>query len=188
MPRGNKHGVRMLDKAGVNALRAEILTLLDEKGQIPQGATEVLAKKYNIGGSSIGWHKRQAQKGIVSDRRGTPANANGHVAAQEPQQSLDLRRPASREDIDFDAINKDIDAGMTAEEIRGKHGISAYGLERLKREKADEEPITPLNPAQCKRVIEVIAKLAEAHPDKFTRLDFLGQISKKYGSILAEII
>ncbi len=188
--RGKQPGAGQLDAETITALRAEIMSVVDVNGMLPKGVSATLAKKYGLHEGSIGFHKRQAQKGKLPGRklgRSVAPPANGH-APDAPQQSLDMRRPAAREEIDFGAINADIDAGMTAEQIREKHNISDSFLYRLKKEKQEEEPVTPLKPEQCKRVIEIITRLAEIHPDKFTRLDFLGQISKKYGNILAEII
>ncbi len=185
--RGREPGSGQLDAETITKLREEIMSAVDDKGHLPKGVSKALAEKYELHEGSIGFHKRQAQKGKIPGRgRGIPGGVTSNGAM--PQQTLDMRRPAAREEIDFAAINADIDAGMTAEQIREKHNISDSLLYRLKKEKQEEEPVTPLSPDRCKRVIEIIAKLAEIHPDKFTRLDFLGQISKKYGNILAEII
>lgn len=179
-----------LNKLQITALRTEILKgALDEKTHFKRGVVESLAKKYGISSSSIGFHRKQALENPKPYR-------NGHAAPAAPdnQQTLDVatgakKSPASREDIDMKALHADIEAGeMDEDELREKYGISGSLLYRVKREKQEEIPITPLKPDQCKRVIEVISKLAELHPEKFTRLDFLGQISKKYGSILSEII
>ncbi len=162
-----------LTKERITELRAELMEIIDEKQQIPRGLRPGLVKKYGIGETAINWHRRQAVAGFGPGRKPVPEIEH---------------KPATRDDIDFDAINRDIDAGMSAEEIRKKHNVSASLIYKTRRAAAEETPITPLSPEQCKRVIAIITRLADVHPDKFTQLDILGQITKKHAGILAEII
>jgi hypothetical protein len=177
-----------MSKAKISALRTELLTShLDAKTYIKRGSAQLLGKKYGVSASSIGFHRVAA---LRDPKAYVKSNGHAPEREQEPEQQsiVEVRKPASREDLDLDAINADIDAGMDADAIREKYNISGSLAYRLKREKQEEEPITPLTAERIARVIEIIANLGKVYPEKFTRLDFLGQISKKYATILAEII